>query len=56
MNTEPAPLTRPVAAVAVWLAVAYTWLADSSRVLGRRLADDTGVEDSPSKLIFLAGC
>lgn len=54
MNTEPAPPTRPVAAVAVWLAIAYTWLADSGRAFGRRLADDAGVEDSPSKLIFLA--
>ena len=54
MNIRTAPPARPAAAVAVWLAIAYTWLADSSRALGRRLADDTGVEDSPSKLIFLA--
>ena len=54
MNTEPAPPTRPVTAVSVWLAIAYTWLADGGRALGRRLADDAGVEDSPSKLIFLA--
>jgi|GEM_PF-1979150 len=54
MNTETAPTIRPAAAVAVWLAIAYTWLADGGRVVGRRLADDSGVEDSPSKLIFLA--
>ena len=51
MNTRtsrhrPGPL-RPSA---VWLAIAYTWLVDSGRAFGRRLADDSGVEDSPSKL------
>ena len=54
MHTEPATPHRPGAAVAVWLAIAYTRLVDASRALGRRLADDSGVEDSPSKLIFLA--
>jgi hypothetical protein len=54
MNTKLTPPTRPAATVAVGLAIAYTWLVDSGRAVGRRLADDTGVEDSPSKLIFLA--
>jgi hypothetical protein len=54
MNIEPVTSRRPVVVVSVWLAIAYTWLADGGRALGRRLADDSGVEDSPSKLIFLA--
>ena len=54
MNIETSTSTRPAAVISVWLAIAYTWLADSSRAFGRRLADDAGVEDSPSKLIFLA--
>ena len=54
MNTKSATSTRPAAVISVWLAIAYTWLADGGRALGRRLAADAGVEDSPSKLIFLA--
>ena len=54
MNTEPATPARLTTAVSVWAALAYTWIADTSRAVGRRLADDSGVEDSPSKLIFLA--
>lgn len=53
MPTRPAP-PRPTMTIAVWLAIAYTHLVDTTRNVGRRLADDTGVEDSPSKLIFLA--
>lgn len=53
MPTRPAP-PRPTMTIAAWLAIAYTHLADTTRNVGRRLADDTGVEDSPSKLIFLA--
>ena len=59
MSTAPATpspptASRPIAVVAVWLTLAYTGLTDASRALGTRLADDSGVEDSPSKLIFLA--
>ena len=52
--TTPTRPTRPLDTIAVWLAIALTGLLDSGRRVGRRLADDRGVEDSPSKLIFLA--
>ncbi|MDJ0771611.1 MAG: hypothetical protein QNJ12_22690 [Ilumatobacter sp.] len=54
METEtPSPPTAFVAA-GVWLALAYNGVVDAGHRLARRLADDRGVEDSPSKLIFLA--
>ncbi len=39
--------------IAVWLATAWIHLLDGGRTLAHRLTDDRGVEDSPSKLIFL---
>lgn len=52
--TTPTRSTRPLDTMAVWLTIALTGLFDSGRRVGRHLADDRGVEDSPSKLIFLA--
>lgn len=40
--------------IGVWLALVYTTAFDQTRALGRRLADESGVEDSPSKLLYLA--
>lgn len=54
MDTESSANTRPTAVIAVWLALAYTNVLHASRSAGRRLADESGVEDSPSKLVFLA--
>lgn len=54
MHNEPTRPPGALDAIAVWLTVAYTRLADGTKTLGRRLTDDRGVEDSPSKLIFLA--
>jgi hypothetical protein len=54
MSIEPSNPIRRLDVVAIWIAVAYGHLADGGRSLARRLADDRGVEDSPSKLIFLA--
>lgn len=42
------------ATIGVWVALAYTTAIDQTRALGRRLADESGVEDSPSKLLYLA--
>ena len=54
MNTETASPTRRLDVVAVWLTIACGHLLDGGRSLAHRMADDRGVEDSPSKLIFLA--
>lgn len=54
MSIEPSNPIRRLDVVAIWIAVAHGHLADGGRSLARRLADDRGVEDSPSKLIFLA--
>ncbi|WP_420451775.1 hypothetical protein [Ilumatobacter sp.] len=54
MTTEsnhPLPIH---ATVGIWLALTYTIIVDQTRTLGRRLADESGVEDSPSKLLYLA--
>lgn len=50
-STRPHPTA---AVVGVWAAVAYMHTVDAGRALWNRLADDSGVEDSPSKLIYLA--
>jgi hypothetical protein len=55
MTTTPATRQRTLTgAVAVWITLAYTSTIDGAQALWRRLGDDTGVEDSPTKLIYLA--
>lgn len=51
-TTRANPTTMTV--VGVWLTIAYTRTVDGIHTLWDRLADDTGVEDSPSKLLYLA--
>ena len=41
-------------AIAVWLTITYQHGREHATELWARLADDSGVEDSPSKLIYLA--
>lgn len=55
MNTKPVPAHRPATAVvAVWITLAYTRTVDRAHALWNRLADDSGIEDSPTKLLYLA--
>ena len=41
-------------AVAVWLTLAYQHGRERADDMWARLSDDSGVEDAPSKLIYLA--
>lgn len=54
MTTQTSRPHTMTAVVGVWLALAYTNAIDRARAVWERLADDSGVEDSPSKLLWLA--
>lgn len=54
MTNEPTTRRTHTAVLGLWLVLAYERTAEASRSLWTRLADDTGVEDSPSKLLYLA--
>lgn len=54
MTTETTRKYPIHATISIWLALAYTGAVDQTRTLWQRLADDSGVEDSPSKLLYLA--
>ena len=47
-------MNKTATAMGVQLTVAYQHGADQLRALIDRLADDSGVEDSPAKMIWLA--
>ena len=51
MTTQTSRPHTMTAVVGVWLALAYTNAIDGARTVWERLADDSGVEDSPSKLL-----
>ena len=54
MSTQTSRAHTMTAVVGVWCALTYTNAIDSARTVWQRLADDSGVEDSPSKLLYLA--
>lgn len=54
MSTKTARQQTAVAVAGLWLAIAYTHTVDAAQAVWSRLADDSGVEDSPSKLLYLA--
>ena len=55
MATKPVPAhPTATATVAVWITIAYTRTIDGVHALWDRLADESGIEDSPTKLLYLA--